>query len=194
MPDWNWEAIGAIGALLIAIGSAVYSFVSRQQVLHDEILRALQGEKESVGYIAFKMSQGELRSRRRSRRQDYIRALFNAYLFESADRARALILAALRQADRRDIVAVWLTVIRQFNEYRELVLVPRGDEKDIDKHYQRLDDLRRALSLSVDSVLPAAHVKSESAKSRRTRVHVTIKSPIARARLAIPIQIEIDHP
>ena len=86
-------------------------------------MKAFQGEKEAVAYVAYKVrnKRWNARFQRKKFRQDVITALCLAWSLESADRAKAIIfdtLVAIKdQGFKQDIQDVLQNMRRQFIEY-----------------------------------------------------------------------------
>jgi hypothetical protein len=172
---WNWATILLVPAVL-AIGG--YWFNRSQQVRqqeqqsasealeerrtrHNEIVKALQGEKEPVAYVAFKVRKGGLPNDK-ERRAQLLTALYLAILFQHADRTRALVFSALRDSYHNkhgeEVMETLRRLKRDFTRYKEDLAdgQKRLKEKEaisseeafnigIDKHIIRLKILEEAL-------------------------------------------------
>jgi hypothetical protein len=83
----------AIAAVAVVISSTSLVITRREQ--RRSIVKALQGERESIALIAYRLYQ-EPESLHQDVANETVNALCMAWLFESSDRARAMVLAALR--------------------------------------------------------------------------------------------------
>src|SRR5687768_8987396 len=84
----------AAAAALLSLAALLFTWYAHRNTQHTELLKALQGERESIAFAAYSIGRGRA-PRSRKRRQDLIRSLCLAALFESSDRSRALIYEAL---------------------------------------------------------------------------------------------------
>jgi hypothetical protein len=126
-------------AAVISLGSLLFSWLVYRQTQHADVLRALQGEKEAVGYMAFSLGEGRL-PWTRQRRRDILKSLCLAAVFEGSDRSRALVYEALRRhagRHRSEVDDIVSSVESRFNEVQDLVDLERGK--------RRLQALRAAL-------------------------------------------------
>jgi hypothetical protein len=78
---------------------------SREARIREAIQNAVQGEKETVAYVAYKVEKEGLKNvlqetaaKDRMRRGEMLESLCLSYLFEASDRTRAMILAALERS------------------------------------------------------------------------------------------------
>jgi hypothetical protein len=145
----NTSDVIAAAALIIAFVSFVLTVVERNRTQQDAIIKALQGEKESVAYIALQISKRE--GFWQGKEDDIIDSLVLAWVYERSDRSRAILLAALKKLKENKQTNVEDSVKRitelLFN-YEELVLAPKNLQEDIKRHKERLDDLNNALKLN----------------------------------------------
>jgi hypothetical protein len=157
-------------ALLAIIVSAAFSFItlklSRLQVeqhrrevdqarrevdqaRQEAVIKALQGEKEAVAYVALQIRRDQWLTKKENApfRNDIIASLCLAWILEGSDRAKSLVLAALKEAFSqyptvvKDIVA---DIEEQFTAYDSVV----RDDKDrpkLTKGREYLRDLRKAI-------------------------------------------------
>ena len=79
--NWDTSDLIAAVAVVIALFSFVFSLIQYLRARHEEIIRALQGNKESVGYIAYRLSEGKLPMLAR-RRKEIIMSLCLAAIFK----------------------------------------------------------------------------------------------------------------
>jgi hypothetical protein len=137
----------SIFALLISSATFIYARIQERRVARESIIKALQGEKEAVAYIAFKVQserwpsrdkkpekKGAVariadtvrsrlgRSREEKFRKDVITALCLAWSLEGADRPKALIFEALKKIIERgyepEVTTILQDVLRQYNTYQ----------------------------------------------------------------------------
>ena len=137
-----WMAIAAVLVSLVALG---YSYQQSKAAEHNEILKALQGEKESVGFMALQLIQDPKLTTSANRERLYA-ALCLAFVFESADRARALVLRALQKSaqntqDRDTIIAIIKDVRTNFINYEAAM-----ESDGLQKYYPRLDRLEASIN------------------------------------------------
>jgi hypothetical protein len=127
-------------AAVISLGSLLFSWLVYRQAQHADVLRALQGEKEGVGYMAFSLSEGRLPWNTR-RRRDILKSLCLAAVFEGSDRSRALVYGALRRhaaEHRKEVDEIVSSVENRFSDMRNLADLERGQ--------RRLEALQAALA------------------------------------------------
>ena len=82
-------------AVLISIVSLVVTLREKRREKRQSVVKALQGERESVAFVAYRLYQ-KPELLHGSTADETIAALCLAWMFESSDRARAIVLAALR--------------------------------------------------------------------------------------------------
>ena len=142
----TWDTSDSIAAAAVAIAllSAAFSLFQYLRARHEETIRALQGNKESVGYIAFKLSEGKF-PRRAGRRKEILMSLCLAAIFEGSGRSRTMIYKALRGA----METYRAEVIEMIHEIEKNFLESVDDSKLV-KGNKRLKQLRRALRLEED--------------------------------------------
>lgn len=129
----------AIAAACIALGSFCFTWFVYRQTQHADMLRALQGQKEAVGYMAFTLSEGRL-PWRAQRRRELLKSLCLAAVFTGSGRSRVLVYEALRRHSRHhreEVQAIVTSIEAHFAEMRGLTDLARGE--------RRLDALRAAL-------------------------------------------------
>jgi hypothetical protein len=123
--------IVATGAAIISLGSLLFSWLVYRQTQHAEMLRALQGEKEAVGYMAFSLSEGRL-PRSPRRRREILKSLCLAAVFEGSDRSRVLVYEALRRHARHDddeVKEIVDSIESRFADMSELADLNRGQRR-----------------------------------------------------------------
>ena len=96
--------------------------IEEEQARHNEMVKALQDEKESVAYIAVRVREQGLPDANKERRAQLLMALYLAMLFQSADRSRALVFSALRDSCqkeyRKDVMETLKRLIDDFTRYK----------------------------------------------------------------------------
>jgi hypothetical protein len=171
---WDWLKLLIIPAV-IAGGTLWFNqnqqARQQEQQGHNEIVAALQGEKESVAYIAVRVREKGLPTDDKERRGQLLMALYLAILFQHADRSRALVFSALRDSCqkeyRKEHMETLQRLIEDFTRYKnDLGAAQRtryknglsaaqkklAEKKDLgfdmasmDKHIERLKVLEEAL-------------------------------------------------
>ena len=144
----TWDTSDSIAAAAVAIAllSAAFSLFQYLRARHEETIRALQGNKESVGYIAFKLSEGKF-PRRAGRRKEILMSLCLAAIFEGSGRSRTMIYRPLKRAMkvktyRAEVIGMIDEIERHFLE--------SVDDSELVKGNKRLKQLKRALGLGED--------------------------------------------
>lgn len=159
----KWETSDTIAtvAAIVAVVSLLISLYQYWNLRHESRIKALQGDKESVGYEAYRLSQGQL-PRSKKRRNELINSLCLAAVFEASGRSRTMVYRALsRILDEypEEVIATILEIEKNFNDYEHLTDLSRGRE--------RLTSLRNALRLDpnvkeTDKTGEAANRRSEA--------------------------------
>jgi hypothetical protein len=113
----------------------------RQQ---EGLTAALQGEKESVGFMALQLAR-DPQLINESNRTRLLSALCLAFVFESSSRARALVLKTLRNLSgdnsaHRLITSILDEIMADFSAYEAEI----GPE-ELKKYLERLDKLKSSL-------------------------------------------------
>ena len=138
---WDTSDYIAAVAAVISLVALLFTSYAYRVAQHTEMLKALQGERESIAFAAYSIGRGRA-PRSKKRRQDLIRSLCLAALFESSDRSRALIYEALvKLAEKHD------DEIRPIVDDLERLLNRIGTEAELDvrRGEDRLAQLRKAL-------------------------------------------------
>ena len=86
----------ALGALTVALFSALFSFIQWRRTSQEALVKALQGDKAAIAFAADWVANNGL-PRKRAYRSQLLNALCLAAVFESSDRARAWVYGALRR-------------------------------------------------------------------------------------------------
>lgn len=141
----TWGASETIAAIAVAIAllSFLFSLVQYVRARHEEMIRALQGHKESVGYIAYRLGEGRGKFPRSARRRkDVIMSLCLAAIFEKSGRSRTLLYRALNKGAKsyRDEVT---STINDIEEHFEAY----GEISKLEKGKKRLAQLKLALGM-----------------------------------------------
>jgi hypothetical protein len=145
----------ALAAVVIALSSAVLHLVlrraDRQESRHTNVITALQGDKEAVGYEAYRI--GEEGWPEPSDEREQVRdALCLALVFESSDRTRAMIHSALRSYPRdrhEELGQTLLKILAVFDDAQAL-----GPDWDLRRGWRRLVML--GTMLDIPEVVQAA--------------------------------------
>lgn len=136
---WTTSDLTAAAAVVIALASFAFSLVQHLRAKHEALVKALQGNKESVGFIAFKLSNENFPWRARPRK-DILTALCLAAIFEDSGRSRTLIYKALKkamEAHGNEVTAI-------INDIEKHVF-ESVDESKLEKGRKRLKQLKHAL-------------------------------------------------
>jgi hypothetical protein len=149
MPDVTAEGVSAAMAIVATVISVIAVWYSHRQsraAEHNEVLKALQGEKEAIGYIAFQIAEGGVElPKDAKRRKEVITGLCLAPVFEGSDRSRVLVFAALRricehEAYQQEVEKAVRTIEERFNS-------KAFEHLDLKHGRARLADLMRSLGL-----------------------------------------------
>lgn len=117
--------------------------IAREEAAKAEILKALQGEKESVGFTAMHFARVGLPADQHERDQ-VITSLVQAAVFSGSDRARAMIYHVLRtKADNQEVAAAVQNMDRLFGTAEAWGLDP--EELDLERGLRRIEALKKAL-------------------------------------------------
>jgi hypothetical protein len=150
-------------ALLISLVSLVVAVVQRRPDRIESVIAGLRGDRRAVTYAALTIRLSRLLVRSDYRRS-LIASLLLAWNFESSDRARAAVLAALVDA-RRDFRSDYDNVVadleERFTEYERSV-----EDGDIQRGRSRLNDV----TTSVEIASRIAHVENRASQEMTTSV------------------------
>lgn len=113
----------------------------------DARIKALQGEKDAVAYVAYKVQLGDWNRYLRNERfrNEAITALCLAFVFQKSDRAKTLVysaLTSLRRTYRGSIVKVLGRLEGEMLMYRAAF----RPDKDFDDHLATVRELTKKLS------------------------------------------------
>jgi hypothetical protein len=86
-------------ALVVSLISFVVTLREKRRAKQDALVKALQGEKESIAYVAFQLARGAI-TVDPVFRDELLASLCLAGVFESSDRCRALVYEAIRECSR----------------------------------------------------------------------------------------------
>jgi hypothetical protein len=168
---WDWLKLLIIPA--VVAGGTLWFNQNQQarhqeQQEHNEIVEALQGEKESGAYVAVQVREEGLPNDK-ERRAQILTALYLAMLFQQADRTRALVFSALRDSYHKghgeEVMETLCRLKDDFTRYKEELAGLK--EKDaygieIDKHIKRLEVLEEALKKSLPEPKEMSSVSQET--------------------------------
>lgn len=140
---WGTAETIAVITTVIALLSLAFSIIQYLRARHENVIRALQGNKETVGYIAFRLSEGNRRLLRNPRRRrEILMALCLAAVFEKSGRSRTLIYRALEKAKKTyedEVIGLVDEIETHFDDYEKISKLEKGRK--------RLGQLRQALSI-----------------------------------------------
>ncbi|WP_405523464.1 hypothetical protein OG426_09630 [Streptomyces canus] len=148
----EWSEYIALGALLISLISTGIALYRSHGEPVESVIEGLRGEHRAVTYAAQTIRLSGFLGRRKYRAA-LIASLLLAWNFETSDRARAAVLAALLQARTdhpRDYWRVVTDLTTRFDVYEEVV-----DEEGIQRGQQRLESVTKAVEAA--TAVPAAH-------------------------------------
>jgi len=157
--DLRLRDVISVGALIVAFFSLVITLRDKKRQQNESVIRALQGEKESVAYIALQMRNRRL-PRSKKYRNEIITSLCLAWILGGSDRARSSLLAALTKANKArpdEVEAIRQDIYKQLEDYRDRILLDdewkrtaKGDgEKAVENYQIRLQKLGKALGHTV---------------------------------------------
>jgi hypothetical protein len=141
----------AFVAVVLSIIALVNSHIQGKKAEHDQVLKALQGEKEAVAYIAYKLANGRMALPEKEKEQhDIIEGLCLAAIFSSADRTRVLVYEALRflkddkngPTKKTEIEEVVQSINASFSNYKTL-----ATHVDLETGFRRLGALMAVLEI-----------------------------------------------
>ncbi len=143
----------AISSFALAISATAFFFARHQEskTARGAVIKAFQGEKEAVAYVAYKVrsKRWNTRFRRKRFRQDVTTSLCLAWSLESADRAKAIIFDTLKEIKKQgfedDIRDVLQKMHQQFIQYRD-----RFYPNNFNHRIQDLESLMAELEVGVE--------------------------------------------
>lgn len=157
----------ALAAAVIALAALVLRFVDKRESRHASVMTALQGDKEAVGYEAYRLGE-EGWPKPGKRRSDLRDALYLAFVFESSDRTRALIHRALKSYppdDRAELVETLKKLTATFKEAQAL-----GSDWRLYRGWKRLRML--AMMLDVPELADEATRQLAASNAEKDNSHV----------------------
>jgi hypothetical protein len=132
----------ATGALSVSLFSVIFALRKSRSEPVEVVIEGLRGDRRAVTYAAQSIRlTGYLK--RSKYRSSLIASLLLAWSFETSDRARAAVLAALVQAHndyRGDYYRVVEDLVERFEVYERVV-----EGGDIERGRQRLDAVTKAV-------------------------------------------------
>jgi hypothetical protein len=138
---WEISDYLAVIAAIISLAALLFTWYAHRTAQYAEVLKALQGEREAIAFAAYTIGRGRV-PRSKRRREDLIRSLCLAALFESSDRSRALIYEALITLAKGYSDEVW-PIVEDLD--RLIARMGNDAELDVNRGKARLDQLKRAL-------------------------------------------------
>jgi hypothetical protein len=124
----DWIATSALIVSLFALG---FSYVQWRRLTQEAFIKALQGEKASVAYVASWIAQNGVPLSKAYRSQ-LLTALCLAAVFEPSDRSRALLFAALRRYREKhygELEKNLDTIEEHFKNSEEILDLKRGNSR-----------------------------------------------------------------
>ena len=121
--------------------------IAKEEAAKAALIQALQGEKESIGFTALRLSKEGLPQDEPYRSQILL-SLVQAAIFSSSDRARAMIYSVLRDNYRdyeREISDTITSVENMFKQFELFHL--NKDELDLERGNRRLRALKTVLDM-----------------------------------------------
>jgi len=113
-------------AFTLSAANFAYSRFQESKASRDSLVKALQGEKEAVAYVAYKVRSEKWHQKFKRKddfRKDVITALCLAWSLESSDRTKSLIFDALSKMAslgyKNDVSATLLDIQEQFTNYND---------------------------------------------------------------------------
>jgi hypothetical protein len=139
--------IVSVFAALISLTALLLSVVQSRQGRIEAVIEGLRGDRRAVTYAALTIRLSGL-LRREDYRRSLIASLLLAWNFETSDRARSAVLAALVEGRRRfpsDYASVVDDLSGRFQSYQSAY-----SEAKIDRGVARLEDVTRAVDAAAD--------------------------------------------
>lgn len=146
----DWQTLLAGFAVTLSIISLYLGVRDKRRKEHDQILGALQGEKESVAYISRQLDSQIFRGGKKHR-AEIISALANAWMFEKSDRALAMIYSVLKTSSKKAEIKNEITesldeILFQLDDY--ITNVYKGEEANrVLKYKNKIDKLKSGLNI-----------------------------------------------
>jgi hypothetical protein len=131
------------------------------------MVRALQGEKESVAYVAVQVREEGLPDDK-ERRAQLLTALYLAILFQKSDRTRALVFSALRHSyykkHREEVMEMLKRLTVDFTRYQKHLSAGGAFTINIDKYIRKLKVLEKAFEKDLREQKDMGSVSQETAE------------------------------
>jgi hypothetical protein len=146
----------SFAALCFSLVSFFYARIQEWRASRTSVIKALQGEKEAVAYVAYQVETGrwDERLKKSKFRKDLITALCLAFAVEGADRAKALVFAALHHLKglnySNEIAPVLLALHNHFVVYKKDV-----NPSDFDKRVRSIEAVLKSLGIEIPSSSPS---------------------------------------
>ncbi|GAA1032098.1 hypothetical protein GCM10009557_29510 [Virgisporangium ochraceum] len=160
----------ALFAAAVALGSvALHLWLRRldqQEAQHTSVMTALQGEKEAVGYEAYRIGAKGW-PQRLDEREQLRDALCLAFIFEGSDRTRAMIYRALKEYPRPghpELEETLTKLLAVFEEADDL-----GVDWDLHRGWKRLAMLGKMLGAAHVAETATRRLRASSSQDRRER-------------------------
>ena len=151
----------ALFAAVVALASVALHLwlrrVDKEEGRHTSVMTALQGEKEAVGYEAYRI--GEKGWPQRLEEREQLRdGLCLAFIFERSDRTRAMIYRALKRypkAQHPELEATLTKLLAVFEDAQKL-----GFDWDLHRGWDRLAMLGKMLNVPHVAEMATQRLKS----------------------------------
>lgn len=140
----------ALGALSLSLLSVILALRKSQSEPVEAVIEGLRGDRRAVTYAAQTIRLAGYMKRRKYC-SSLIASLLLAWSFETSDRARAAVLAALVQGHndyQHDYEKIVKDLVERFEVYEKVV-----DEGDIERGRRRLDAVTKAVETA--SAIPS---------------------------------------
>ena len=153
MDTGDWIALAAFALSIVSLAITLYERLRSEQ---ESIIKALQGEKENVAFTALKVSGKRWRNSpfASGYKDEVIASLCLAWVMEGSDRARALVLSALKElnadsSNQRKISEVLKVIEDQFTDYVKSAYAddPVEGQRKIENGLNKAKQLRKALGI-----------------------------------------------
>jgi hypothetical protein len=141
------EFVVTVLSLIVAVIGVGFGIIQYRRAQQLEDVRALLGEKETVGFAAVQLGQRGLPSKEQQRRL-VLDAIMQACLFASSDRARVLLYWVMKENLRSHDQEVKVA-FRRIDDIWQLVKGYQIDPKQFDMASgdRRLDEIRTVIGL-----------------------------------------------
>jgi hypothetical protein len=136
-----------IAALALLVSAATF-FWSRYQEWssnREAMIKALQGEKEAIAYVAYQITSGDKEFKNEKLRKKVVTALCLAFAMEGADRAKSLLFAAIKKLDgteHEEIKKILPDISENMKIYQD-----KFNPNDFEKRVKAVDILMKELKI-----------------------------------------------